>query len=219
MKRLLDVVLGSVAALITLPLVVVLAAALAVELRCWPFFVQERVGRGARPIRVIKLRTLPPSVPTQATKYELSDVAIPPLARRLRHLHLDELPQLWLVVAGVMSLVGPRPEMPSLHAAFPPEVQAARAAVRPGCTGLWQVSVAAGGLMHEHPEYDLAYVQALSLRLDLWILRRTVGVLLGARSSVTLADAPLVLVLPEPATTTVDLATVDLAEVEQRAVV
>lgn len=212
-KRSLDVVLGSLAALVTLPLVLVLALVLAVELRCWPFFVQERVGRADRIFRVVKLRTLPPTVSTVATKYELADVAIPPIARKLRELHLDELPQLWLVVAGRMSLVGPRPEMPSLHAAFTPEVRAARAAVRPGCTGLWQVSVASSGLMHEHPEYDLAYIRALSLRLDLWILARTVSVLLGGRSTVTLSDAPLVFVLPEA------VATVDLTAVEQRAAV
>lgn len=215
-KRAVDVVLGTLAAVVTLPLTVLLALVLAVELRAWPFFVQERVGLGGRIVRVVKLRTLPPTTPTDADKYALREVAIPPLAARLRQLHLDELPQLWLVVLGTMSLVGPRPEMPSLHSSFTPSVQRERAQVRPGCTGLWQVSDAAGGLMHEHPEYDLAYVRAVSLRLDAWILWRTVGLLVGRHRPVTLAEAPLrprvpeVLVLDEPASSVAPVAvTVD----------
>jgi lipopolysaccharide/colanic/teichoic acid biosynthesis glycosyltransferase len=197
-KRFIDVSLGLVATMVTLPFVLLLAVALAVHLRAWPFFVQHRVGLGGRLIRVVKLRTLPLSTPTEMDKYALRDVPVTPFAARLRRLHLDELPQLWLVVRGTMSLVGPRPEMPSLHARFDPPVAEERTRVKPGCTGLWQVSTAASGLMHENPQYDLAYVRTQSLRLDFWILWHTARVLLTGRRTVTLDALPLLHGAHEP---------------------
>jgi hypothetical protein len=74
---------------------------------------------------------------------------------------------------GWMSLVGPRPEMPQLLARYPSEFAAARLQVRPGCTGLWQVSESSTKLIYETPEYDLAYVHNVGLLLDAWILGRT----------------------------------------------
>ena len=92
----------------------------------------------------------------------------------LRGHHLDELPQLWLVIAGKMTLVGPRPEMPTLSASFDREFVADRVSVKPGCTGLWQVSQGSRGLIGESPEWDRHYVEHATLRLDLWIMFRTV---------------------------------------------
>lgn len=180
-KRVIDLGVSTVLAVVTLPLVVLMAIGLSVELRAWPFFVQERGGRGGRSMKIVKLRTLPVTTPTDADKYELTTVRVPPFARLLRALHLDELPQLWLVVAGHMSLVGPRPEMPHLLDRIPPAARRARESVRPGCTGLWQISQHVTGLIHEHPEYDVTYVEQRSLRLDLWIMWRTVPMLLLGR--------------------------------------
>lgn len=198
MKRVVDVVAGVTGALLTLPFVLLAAVVLAVELRAWPFFTQTRVGRHGRSMRLVKLRTLPPCTPTDADKYDLAVVRLTPAASLLRRTHLDELPQLWMVALGSMSLVGPRPEMPRLHERFDAEHREARAQVRPGCTGLWQVSVASSKLIHEHPEYDLAYVQARSLALDGWILWRTALILLGGRPTVTLAEAPVRRAVPDP---------------------
>lgn len=189
MKRLLDVVVGSFLALATLPLVLVLALATAVSLRAWPFFVQTRVGAGGVPFRLVKLRTLPVSTAHYADKRAIAAIPLPWLSRVLRHTHLDELPQLFLVPVGLMSLVGPRPEMAFLHEQMPSSLARRRVQVRPGCTGLWQIGHGCDGLIAESPEYDLHYVDNQSLLLDLWIAWRTVAMIVD-RNTVSLADVP-----------------------------
>lgn len=195
-KRMLDVAAGTVLAIAVTPLIGLLACLLAVQYRASPFFVQERLGRAGRRFRIVKLRTLPPGAPAYADKYALREMALPTLPRILRRLHLDELPQLWLVPFGRMSLVGPRPEMAFLHDRMPDTVVEQRMSVRPGCTGLWQVSVHAGELILEHPEYDLAYVAGPSLRLDLWIMWHTIRMLCGGPRRVTLDTLPSWVALP-----------------------
>lgn len=189
-KRLLDMVLGTVLAVLVTPIILVLAVVLAIQFRAWPFFTQDRVGLGGELFRMIKLRTMPPDFAAYADKYEAHKVALPVLARKLRSLHLDELPQLWLVPLGRMSLVGPRPEMAFLHEEMGTEVTRERLSVRPGCTGLWQVSVDSAGLIHENPQYDVLYARAVSLRLDTWILWHTARILLGGRPAVAFDSLP-----------------------------
>ncbi len=172
-KRFLDVVLGGLLALIILPVVAVFAIGLALSLRCSPFFVHKRVGYRGRVFRLIKLRTLPRNAPPYANKYEVSSIRVPPLARFLRQSHLDELPQLFLVPLGRMSLVGPRPEMPHLHAEGDQRFAESRTSARPGCTGLWQLSPDANRLIWDAPWYDEFYLRHSSVRLDLWVLWRT----------------------------------------------
>lgn len=163
---------------------------MAISLRTWqPFFFQQRTGRAGRSFTVAKLRTLPVGTPANADKYTIASVTTTRLGRFLRRTHLDELPQLLLVPGGSMSLIGPRPEMPSLLERFDPEFVAARSSVRPGCSGLWQVSRDADKLIGEAPEYDLLYVAHPSLRLDLWILWRTLLTLAG-RPRITYPDIP-----------------------------
>ncbi|CAB4365446.1 MAG: sugar transferase [Actinobacteria bacterium] len=188
-KWAIDVTVGIVASLLTLPMVVVLALGSAWSLRAWPFFVQTRVGRGHRSVRVVKLRSLPTSVGAELDKYELRDLSTTRFGHFLRHTHLDELPQMWSVASGVMSLVGPRPEMHRLAARFSPEQRSARDTFRPGCIGLWQASVHRGGLMYETPEYDLAYARHASLTLDIYIIWRMAGVLVG-RDALQLRELP-----------------------------
>lgn len=189
-KRLIDVVLGTVLAIVALPVICVAALASALILRSWPFFVQDRVGRHGRRFRMPKLRTLPRHAPTTADKYEIANLEVPRLCRLLRAAHLDELPQLLLVPFGLMSLVGPRPEMPRLHDNGDTDFARVRVGMRPGCTGLWQVSADAGRLIWEAPQYDLYYLRHASFRLDLWILWRTLRSLTGGESVVTLDHVP-----------------------------
>lgn len=189
--RAFDLVLGLALLLLALPLIVLTAIGSAVALRAWPFFVQDRVGRDGQLFRFVKVRTLPPATNAYADKYSLSEVAIPGFTRALRALHLDELPQLALVVVGKMSLVGPRPEMPGLSAELPRHVARSRTLVRPGLTGLWQVSERCDGLILEAPEFDAHYVQHHTVRLDLWIMFQTaVKIARGGCGTVTLADVP-----------------------------
>jgi lipopolysaccharide/colanic/teichoic acid biosynthesis glycosyltransferase len=189
-KRVIDVVVAAALLLVVLPFVGLCAIGVALSLRAWPFFVQERVGYNGRPFRLIKLRTLPPSAPRFADKYAISSIEIPWFPRLLRQLHLDELPQLLLVIPGWMSLVGPRPEMATLVHLLPPDVRVSRLAFRPGCTGIWQVSRDADKLIGEAPEYDRFYARHASLRLDLYVLAQTFQVMLTPIRTVTLASVP-----------------------------
>lgn len=189
-KRLIDVFAGLALGLLAVPVILVLAIVSAITFGAWPFFVQNRVGLDGRTFRFVKLRTLPPTAPPAADKYAIAEIPTPRLMQRIRLLHLDELPQLLLVVTGRMSLVGPRPELPVLHARFDPQVAEDRVSVRPGCTGLWQISPASFGLIAEDASYDRAYLANRSARLDLWILWRTALVLIGRGRLVDLDDVP-----------------------------
>ena len=199
MKRAIDIMLSAVLLVVALPVVVACAIGCALALRTWPFFAQHRIGRNGRAFWIPKLRTLPPSTPRYADKYAIDGIDIPRFPRMLRRFHLDELPQLILVLTGRMSLVGPRPEMPTLHRQLDPAFAAARTSVLPGCTGLWQVSVGVESLIAESPEFDTWYLAHRSLRLDGWILWRTLRNALCRRPLITLADIPAWVARPTPA--------------------
>ncbi|MCP5116598.1 MAG: exopolysaccharide biosynthesis polyprenyl glycosylphosphotransferase [bacterium] len=164
------------------------------------FYRQVRDGQDGRKITVLKLRTMHPNsdellrryLDTSAPArdewrrfYKLkSDPRIlPGIGHWLRHTSLDELPQLWSVIRGDMSLVGPRP-FPDYHLQrFGPEFRSLRAKVRPGLTGLWQVSARSDGDLDVQQELDTYYIRNWSLWLELHILARTVGVVLRGQGA------------------------------------
>ncbi|MEY2398605.1 MAG: hypothetical protein QOJ00_1779 [Actinomycetota bacterium] len=189
-KRAIDLALGIVLALVALPVVMLMAFCLFVVFRQSPFFTQERIGYQGRRLRFPKLRTLPRSSPAYALKTELSLDDLPRSAKLFRNLHIDELPQLVLVITGALSLVGPRPKMPDDVEPCGEEYGRARVTVPQGCTGLWQISVDKGGIPDRTPDYDLFYVAHRSNRFDMWILWQTLlhGLHLG--KLVTLDDVP-----------------------------
>lgn len=191
------------AAILSLPVIALLAAASAISFRANPIFVQPRVGRNGEVFTFAKIRSLPSSAPDSADKYEIEQVKNTRVGTFLRRYHLDELLQVWLVLNGSMSLVGPRPEMIDLSATFDPDFVDTRTQVLPGCTGLWQVSTAVKGLINERPEFDEHYVENWTLRLDLWILARTVSVVLGGPAIKDVGQIPTWTgsSLPEPAET------------------
>ena len=189
-KRVLDVGLGTLLALVALPLIAVLAFGVAISLRCSPFFVHTRIGRHGRPFRLVKLRTLPPTVPAYLAKSQFDGVRTTRFGAFLRATHLDELPQLLLVPLGRMSLVGPRPEMPALHEQFDSGFARARSSVRPGCSGLWQISADCHRMIADAPEYDEFYLRHHSLLLDLWILASTARSVVLGNPQVRLEDVP-----------------------------
>ena len=142
--------------------------------RAWPFFVQDRVGRQACDVPVLsRCGPCRPDTDHYADKYSIGESRIPPIMRTVRRLHLDELPQLLHVVAGQMAFVGPRPEMPNLHATLPAAFAAERVSVLPGLTGLWQISPHSLQLIGSAPSTTASTSGTAPLGLDAWILYRT----------------------------------------------
>ena len=136
--RIFDIFLSIVGLLLTLPVMLLISVLSMVETGR-PIFLQERVGRNKDPFILLKFRTMAPNTPSLAT-HLASSHAVTPLGRFLRRAKLDELPQLWNVLKGEMSLVGPRPGLPNQ-----PELTFAREKlgifkVRPGITGLAQIN-------------------------------------------------------------------------------
>jgi lipopolysaccharide/colanic/teichoic acid biosynthesis glycosyltransferase len=112
----------------------------------------------------------------------VADPRVTRFGRFLRRTCLDELPQLWNVLRGDMSMVGPRPELPSIVDRYEPW-QHQRHLVAPGITGWWQINRTADQLMHESTELDIYYVEHHSLGLDLRILAATVGAVIDGRGA------------------------------------
>ena len=131
------------------------------------------MGLNGRRFRMFKFRTMYTDAPTYAYSPKKSDdLRITRLGRLLRRTSLDELPQLLNVLMGSMSLVGPRPEMPFIVETYT-ERHSQRLQVKPGITGLWQLSGDRSYLIHENIEYDLYYIQHRNFFMDLAILLHT----------------------------------------------
>jgi lipopolysaccharide/colanic/teichoic acid biosynthesis glycosyltransferase len=189
-KRALDLVLGTLVALLALPVIALLALPVAIRLRAWPFFAQRRIGKHGSPIWFPKLRTLPKTTPTYAIKYSLNGDAVPGFCRFLRNSGLDELPQLLLVPFGKLSLVGPRPKMPDEFEPVDPEFGWRRTRIPQGCTGLWQIGQHRHRCPVETPAYDLFYLDRASVRMDLWIVFRTALLILGLARPTPAGEVP-----------------------------
>jgi lipopolysaccharide/colanic/teichoic acid biosynthesis glycosyltransferase len=189
-KRVIDVVVGVPLCVIAVPIILALAVVLAWQFRTNPFFVHDRVGRGGLLVSIPKLRTLPRHTHPYADKTVTELVPPSRFCQVLRSTHLDELPQLFLVPFGRLSLVGPRPRMIGEARDHGDEEYAAvRTSIPQGCTGLWQISTDQVHRVSDHPEYDLFYVAQRTTRLDAWILWRTVWRTLGG-AAIQLGDIP-----------------------------
>jgi lipopolysaccharide/colanic/teichoic acid biosynthesis glycosyltransferase len=189
-KRTGDVVIGVGMCLLTSVVVLMLMVGSAISFRAMPLFAQSRIEKHGRRFRILKIRSLPTSAPTDAGKLEVNGLRTTGFGHFIRRTHLDELPQLWLVLGGRMSLVGPRPAIPCLMGQFAVDHLCSRSSLRPGCTGLWQISPSILGEIYDGSEYDLFYAEQMCGRLDLWILWHT-GLQAVGGSTKTLADIPL----------------------------
>ena len=178
-KRVMDLVLSTAIGVLAAPFVLLAAIAIKLGDRGPILHFQKRIGEGGKEIRVPKLRTMRPDADKDGARWTGSDDdRITPVGRILRRLHIDELPQIWLVLAGEMSLVGPRPEQPSivgkLEEQFP--YYDRRHLIKPGITGWAQVRCGYGGsslgtawkLCH-----DLYYLKRRSLMFDFLIVLET----------------------------------------------
>jgi O-antigen biosynthesis protein WbqP len=199
-KRAFDAVVGLILCVLITPVVLTLMVILAIQHRSpRVVFIHQRVGYRTRLITVPKLRTLHLETHPYADKTLVDLVPVSRFANFLRRSHLDELPQLYLVPIGRLSLVGPRPRMQEEAALdVDPRFRLVRTAVPLGCTGLWQVGAHTGGRVSDAPEYDYFYVRHRTLRMDLWIMWRTVAQLYGAKG-VSLDRVPRWLMAPAEA--------------------
>jgi exopolysaccharide biosynthesis polyprenyl glycosylphosphotransferase len=172
-KRAFDVVVSSASMLLLFWLYAILALVVKIDSPGPIIFRQRRVGKGGVEFDFFKFRTMRSDVnPYATTPQSGQDPRITRFGRWLRRSSLDELPQLWNVLRGEMSLVGPRPEMPFIVAGYTEE-QRERLRVRPGITGVWQISAVRGEPIHANLEYDLFYIEHRSLLLDLIIMTKT----------------------------------------------
>jgi lipopolysaccharide/colanic/teichoic acid biosynthesis glycosyltransferase len=196
-------VVAGLALVLLSPLMLVIAIAIRIESSGSAVFRQRRLGRSQAPFMVRKFRTMregvshevhrefvlsliagaQPVQPDGKPRFKLaSDDRVTRVGRLLRRSSLDELPQLWNVVRGEMSLVGPRPPIPYEVEHYPAH-WFARFAVKPGVTGLWQVSGRSKLTLEEMIALDIDYVHRRSPWLNLWILMRTVPAVLTARGA------------------------------------
>ena len=179
-RRAVDVVVAATALAFAAPLIALAAIAIRLETRGRAIYRQRRVGLAGAEFDVLKLRTMVAGAEHigAGLRVDAGDARITRVGAFLRRTSLDELPNLWNVLRGEMSLIGPRPTVPSQVAQYT-ERQRGRLAVRPGLTGWAQVNGRASLPWSERIELDLWYIEHRSLALDARILVRTARVLLG----------------------------------------
>lgn len=193
-KRVFDILLGLLALNLTLPLMVLSALIIYLEDGTPIIFRQMRVGRNGRLFEMYKFRTMVKNAEQLQGWTEKRDAyghlihktrhdpRVTRVGRFLRRFSLDELPQLFNVLAGTMSLVGPRPELPQLVEGYE-SWQHKRFTVPPGMTGWWQIRGRSDRPMHLHTEDDLYYIQNHSMWLDLQIILRTLWVVITGKGA------------------------------------
>lgn len=193
-KRPMDLFLVFLALPVLLPVVLILALLIKLTSRGPVFFVQTRVGRNGRKFRMVKFRSMfRDAEARRAGLLALSersgicfkhrdDPRITPIGRWLRRASLDELPQLWNVLKGEMTLIGPRPALPEEVALYSPQA-AQRLAGVPGLTGVWQVSGRADIGFDDMVAMDVDYLKTASLMGDLHLLLRTFTAVATARGA------------------------------------
>ena len=189
LKRFFDTILSALGLICLSPLFLILAIWIMIDDFGSPFYSQVRIGKNGRRFRMWKLRSMVKNA--DALKKELlaqneiegamfkmkDDPRITRVGHFIRKYSLDELPQLFNVLKGDMSLVGPRPPLPEEVAQYT-DYQKQRLLVTPGCTGLWQVTVRNEADFDEMVDIDLNYIQQRGFMMDLWILVMTVKIMI-----------------------------------------
>jgi lipopolysaccharide/colanic/teichoic acid biosynthesis glycosyltransferase len=182
LKRALDLVIAVPATILTAPIIGALALAIRLESPGHPIYTQTRAGRDADRFQIYKLRTMVHGAEFTGAGLAIQegDDRITRLGQFLRRYSLDELPNLWNVVRGEMSIVGPRPTLPVQVDQYT-ERQRGRLSVKPGLTGWAQINGRASLPWTERIELDLWYVEHRTLALDLRIIARTLGMVLSGQ--------------------------------------
>nr|WP_286201461.1 exopolysaccharide biosynthesis polyprenyl glycosylphosphotransferase [Bacillus sp. ISL-4] len=186
-KRIMDILLSLVGLIITFPIVLIFSILIKVETPGHVFFLQERVGLNGRYFKVIKLRSMGIDAEKNGAQWaQKNDPRVTKIGAFIRKTRIDEIPQLWNVLVGDMSLVGPRPERPMFTAQFNEEIPGfiERIKVKPGITGWAQVNGGYDITPREKFILDSYYIKNMSVLLDFKVLLKTILVCLtgsGAR--------------------------------------
>lgn len=187
LKRAYDIFLATVGLIIAIPIVLFFTILIVIETPGSPIYVQERMGKNGKRFKMMKLRSMRMDAEKGGAKWaERNDPRITKVGAFIRKTRIDELPQLVSVIKGDMSIVGPRPERPFFTEKFNKEIKGFenRLLVKPGLTGLAQVSGGYDISPREKLKYDLAYIQNLTFSLEVKIILKTVKVIFtgaGAR--------------------------------------
>jgi lipopolysaccharide/colanic/teichoic acid biosynthesis glycosyltransferase len=174
LKRSMDVVVSCVLGVALSPFLLLVAFLIKLDSRGPVIFRQKRIGKDGATFQLWKFRSMRADVPPyERSPANAADPRLTRVGRVLRRISIDELPQLVNVLKGDMSLVGPRPEMPYIVANYG-ALERQRLKVKPGITGLWQISSARAMPIHENMEFDLFYIEHQNLSLDFAIMLRTI---------------------------------------------
>lgn len=182
-KRCVDILLSLIFGIVLLPLGLLIILLIWIDSKGTAIFSHDRVGKEGKIFHLYKFRTMKLGVSTQEfAPTSPGDQRVTRIGHLLRRASLDELPQLWNVLKGEMSLVGPRPEMEFIVKTYT-DLQRKRLLVKPGLTGLWQICGRKDLPLHENVEYDLYYILHQSLWFDIVIMVRTIGVVVSGRGA------------------------------------
>lgn len=175
-KRSLDILLASVATVVLSPVLVMTGLAIRVEDGAPMIYRQTRIGQGARPFTIYKFRSMPTSTQV-ATSADMATAKVTRVGRLIRRLNIDELPQLFNILRGDMTVVGPRPALQTQSVLIERRAEGPAVRLRPGLTGLAQVKAYDGMSEDAKAEFDNQYAHRVSFFADVKIITSTVAYL------------------------------------------
>ena len=182
-KRIIDIALSSIFLLIAIPFFIIIPFLIKIDSQGKVFIIQKRIGFKGKEFYIYKFRTMKKYVDL----YKISptnnfDSRVTKFGRFLRRFSLDEIPQLYNVLKGEMSLVGPRPEMPFIVLKYS-DNEKKRLSVKPGLTGLWQIKARKDIPLYKNLDYDFEYINNQSVLFDLKIILKTIPALIKGKGS------------------------------------
>lgn len=182
-KRIIDILLSSIALILAIPFFIIIPIFIKTDSKGRVFIKQKRTGFKGKEFYIYKFRTMKDNVNLyDISPISNSDKRITKLGRFLRHYSFDEIPQIYNVFKGEMSLVGPRPEMPFIVLKYSNN-EKKRLSVKPGITGLWQIKARKNIPLYKNLKYDFEYLNKQSTLFDLKIILKTIPALIKGKNS------------------------------------
>lgn len=176
LKNLFDILIGAILSILSSPLLLIFMLAIRIESKGSPIFKQIRIGKNLKPFTMYKLRSMKSGIGGNHFT-SANDSRITRIGKFIRISSIDELPQLWNLALGDMSLIGPRPDLPMQNNLYTEQQWVNRHHVKPGITGLAQATLRSSGTNKARTSLDLFYVKHVSIALDVLIIYRTFKIL------------------------------------------